>query len=145
MEGNFLELSDKIDLSSQVSAIVSAVQEGFEDPIKVKVMSNKLKKACDAIEKGIEENVLNEADKYNGNSFDYMGCKVQVSERKTYDFSGCSVWSNYSKEIADITEARKKVETQLKSASADSPYVDVETGETITSIPTYTKRVITIK
>jgi hypothetical protein len=73
------------------------------------------------LKESIAEQVLAEAQKY-GKQFDYLGSKVQLSERRTYDFSNDSLW-------CELDKTKKEREEMLKHIS--SPLADPDTGEMI--------------
>ena len=86
------------------------------------------------IKEGIAEQVMVEAEKY-GKSFEYMGAKVQLSERRSYDYSNDDTW-------AQINRSLKQREELLKYLTA--PLADTETGEIINPVPYKITTVITM-
>ena len=75
-----------------------------------------------------------EAEKY-GKNFEYMGTKVQLTERRTYDYSNDDTWSQ-------INRSLKQREELLKYLT--SPLADFETGEIINPVPYKVSSVISI-
>jgi hypothetical protein len=66
-----------------------------------------------------------EVEKY-GKSFEYMGARVQLTERRTYDYSMDDTWSQVNRYL-------KQREELLKYLT--SPLADTETGEIINPVP----------
>lgn len=82
----------------------------------------------------IVDQVMLEAEKY-GKSFEYMGAKVQLTERRTHDYSNDDTWNQ-------INRSLKQREELLKYLTA--PLADTKTGEIINPVPYKITSVITI-
>ena len=109
----------QIDLFTQ--RVLEEVDSGMYNPLTIHLCLKAMEELTKRIKEGIAEQVLLEAEKY-GKSFEYMGSKVQLSERRTYDYSDDGTWS-------ELEKAKKKREELLKYLSA--PLADPETGEMI--------------
>ena len=81
--------------------------------------------------------VIAELEKYGKDGTEVNGCKLTVSQRRTFDFSACNhtAYSILKNEIKARTEIVKELETMLKAMK--SPMADPETGEVINP-PTFT-------
>lgn len=89
--------------------------------------------------------VIAELEKYGKDGKEVNGCKLTVSQRRTFDFSGCNhtAYSILKNEIKARTEIVKELETMLKALK--SPMADPETGEVINP-PTFTvNEFVTVK
>lgn len=86
------------------------------------------------IKEGIADQVMLEAEKY-GKNFEYLGAKVQLMERRTYDYSNDDTWNQ-------INRSLKQREELLKYLIA--PLADTETGEIINPVPFKITSLITI-
>ncbi|MFO7613550.1 MAG: hypothetical protein R6W71_02820, partial [Bacteroidales bacterium] len=106
----------QIDLFTQ--RVLEEVDSGMYNPLTIHLCLKAMEELTKRIKEGIAEQVLLEAEKY-GKSFEYMGSKVQLSERRSYDYSDDGTWS-------ELEKAKKKREELLKYLSA--PLADPETG-----------------
>jgi len=86
------------------------------------------------LKKGIADQVFIEAEKY-GKHFDYQGARIQLSERKSFDFTADSKWNKLSNE-------KRQREEMLKNHS--EAVADTETGEMLFPAPFKTTQVISI-
>lgn len=118
--------------------IIQSVKDGEESAIKVLVQMTAMSKVIERVKKEIRNNYLNEADKYEGNSFTYLGNVIQKGDVKTeYDFTLCGhpEWSTLEKIITDSKEAQKEIETFLKALKKPTSFLDKQTGEWIDLLP----------
>lgn len=104
-----------------VNKVLNEIDSGQYNPLTIHLCLKAMEELTKRIKEGIVAQVLLEAEKY-GKSFEYMGAKVQLSERRTYDFSGDSSWG-------ELEKAKKQREELLKHLSA--PVADPDTGEMI--------------
>lgn len=125
--------------------IIEAVRNGEVNPLEVQMRVKILENAVKEIKDGINEEVLSEAEKYGSKYFEYKGGKFSVSERKTYDFTSINEWNEINSQINDLKAKQKTIETKYKTANVDNVIVDMTTGETITSVPYKTTKIISVK
>jgi hypothetical protein len=109
------------------------ILSGNVNPLQTEVY---LKNLADIIkkireDKEVKEYVMTEAEK-NGKSFDFMGNKIAVSSKRTFDYSQCG-HTEYNKLVA----RKKEIETFLQAMKSDMQVFDEESGERI-SPPTFT-------
>lgn len=130
---------------NQTNGIIEAVKNGEVNPLEVQMRVKILENAVKEIKDGINEEVLSEAGKYGSKSFEFKGGKFSVSERKTYDFTGINEWNEINAQINDLKAKQKTIETKYKTANVDNVIVDLTTGETITSVPYTTTKIISVK
>jgi len=107
---------------------------GLYNPLSIHLCLKAMEEMIKMIKEGIAEQVLQEAEKY-GKSFEYMGARVQVTNRRTYDYSIDDTW-------AQINRSMKQREELLKYLIA--PLADTETGEIINPVPYKITSIITI-
>lgn len=132
-------------LSLSAKDLVADVVEGREDALKQKVLIVNIKKILEHLESEIAEEVFAEAEKYNEKTFAAYGSKITLSERSKYDYSVIPSWKKIDSQIKDLKTSQKNVEKMAKTISADSPFVDLESGEVLTAIPKEVTKVITIQ
>lgn len=110
------------------------IDTGLYNPLSIHLCLKAMEELIKKIKEGISEQVMIEAEKY-GKSFDYMGARIQLTERRTYDYSFDDTW-------ALINRSLKQREELLKYLTA--PLADTETGEIINPVPFKVTSVITI-
>ena len=135
----------KEQVLNQTNGIIEAVKNGEVNPLEVQMRVKILENAVKEIKDGINAEVLSEAEKYGSKTFEYKGGKFSVSERKTYDFTGINEWNEVNEQINNLKAKQKTIETKYKTANVDNVIVDITTGETITSVPYTTTKIISVK
>lgn len=135
----------KEQVLNQTNGIIEAVKNGEVNPLEVQMRVKILENAVKEIKDGINAEVLIEAEKYGSKTFEYKGGKFSVSERKTYDFTGINEWNEINEQINNLKAKQKTIETKYKTANVDNVIVDMTTGETITSVPYTTTKIISVK
>jgi phosphoenolpyruvate carboxylase len=113
----------QIDLFAQKA--IEQIDTGLYNPLSIHLCLKAMDDLIRKIKEGIAEQVMIEAEKY-GKSFEYMGAKVQLTERRTYDYSNDDTWNQLNKSL-------KQREELLKYLTA--PLADTETGEIINPVP----------
>jgi len=122
--------STEIDLFSD--QVIESVKNGEVDPLKVLVQMKALEKASGRITKEIKDNCMNAADKYPGNSFEFMGNTIQKLDVHTeYDFKACedSEWFRLDNLITDLKSKQKVRERFLRSLGEPTTILDESSGE----------------
>jgi hypothetical protein len=109
----------QIDLFT--SKALEEIDSGMYNPLTIHLCLKAMEELVKRIKEGISSQVLMEAEKY-GKNFEYMGARVQCTERRTYDYSMDDTW-------AKINRSLKQREDLLKYLTA--PLADTETGEII--------------
>ncbi len=97
------------------------IDSGNYNPLAIHLCLKAMEELIKKLKEGIADQVLIEAEKY-GKQFDYQGSRIQLSERRTYDFSNDSTWY-------DLDKTKKQREEMLKHIT--SPLADPDTGEII--------------
>lgn len=122
--------STQIDVFSD--GVIKSVQGGEINPLTVLVQLKAMEKATERILKEIKPNLLNEADKYPGNEFDFMGNKITKTEHGTkYDYSACGdpMYKELKDQIDELTKELKSREIFLKSLKGTLEVLNPETGD----------------
>ena len=111
----------KTQIDSFARKALDEIDTGMYNPLNIHLCLKAMEELVKRLKEGIADQVLAEAQKY-GKQFDYLGSKVQLSERRTYDFSHDSAW-------CDMDRVKKQREDMLKHISV--PLADPENGEMI--------------
>ncbi len=126
----------QIDVMSD--QLIEAVKNGEASGIELFIFLNAFAKIAERVKKEIGENVMNEADKYPGTSFEVFGNKVEKAELGTkYDYAICGdpVYVR-RKDIADkAAEQLKEREAFLKALKQPITIVDEDSGEVVMVSP----------
>ena len=122
----------QIDFFAQKA--LNEIDTGLYNPLSIHLCLKAMQELIKKIMEGISEQVMVEAEKY-GKSFEYMGAKVQLSERHTYDYSLDDTWSQINRSLKQREELLKYLTT---------PLADTETGEIINPVLYKITSVITI-
>ena len=117
-----------------VNKVLNEIDSGEYNPLTIHLCLKAMEELVKKIKEGIADQVMIEAEKY-GKSFEYMGAKVELSERRTYEYSQDLTWSQINKSL-------KQREELLKYLTA--PLADTKTGEIINPPPFKTTQVISI-
>lgn len=138
----------KKEQQSFYQQIKNEIANGNANPLHLKVV---LKAVSDTIkmidqDEDIKFMTLKEADKYSEKTFDAYGCKISLSNRKTFDYSECndSVYNSLVATFEATKEEIKKREEFLKAIPNEGT-VNPETGELITAPKFTTSEIITVK
>ena len=122
----------QIDFFAQKA--LNEIDTGLYNPLSIHLCLKAMEELIKKVKEGIADQVMFEAEKY-GRSFDYMGAKVQLTERRTYDYSNDDTWSQMNRSL-------KQREELLKYLT--SPLTDTETGEIINPVRFKITPVITV-
>lgn len=111
----------KTQIDNFVRKALEEIDTGLYNPLSIHLCLKAIEEVVKKIKVGVADQVMLEAEKY-GKSFEYMGAKVQLTERRTYDYTHDAAWF-------EIHSSLKQREELLKHLS--SPMADAETGEMI--------------
>ncbi|MBP6977469.1 MAG: hypothetical protein PHD61_06440 [Bacteroidales bacterium] len=101
--------------------VLEEIDGGNHNPLNIFLCLKAMEELVKRLKDGIADQVLAEAEKY-GKQFDYLGSRVQLSERRTYDFSCDSTW-------CELDKTKKQREEMLRHIT--QPVADPDTGEMI--------------
>ena len=126
-----LELN-KEEIANVAFNLTNAVTEDGMNPLKLLIQLKAIQKVAEQVIANINDLAIDEACKY-GKDEKVFGAKISVKEVGTkYDYTHCTKWNNLQAEIDAIKAKQKAIETALKIASEDVPFVDNDSGEIIT-------------
>ncbi len=132
--------STEVDIFSD--QIIESVKEGNESAIKVLIQMTAISKVVERVKKEIKDNYLTESEKYEGNSFTYLGNVIQKGDVKTdyfYDKCNDPEWSRLEKEILKLSGDQKDREKFLRSLKEPIELLDKDTAEVTTIYPAIKK------
>ena len=126
-----------------VQIAVNEILSGSQNPLEVELMLKSMEMTIEEIRKnkGVKEAVMEEAEKYNEKTFDFMGASITIQNRSTYDYSNDGTWCGLKEEETQIANRRKARELILKGTM--EPLVDEDTGE-VTNPPFRTSQQILV-
>jgi len=122
--------STQIDVFSD--GIIEAVKGGEINPLAVLVQLRAMQQASERILKEIDSNIMSEAGKYPGSTFEYMGNKITKAEHGTkYDYSVCNdpIMDNLIEEAKILNEKIKARQERLKAQTQPENILDEVSGE----------------
>lgn len=128
--------SVQIDVFSD--GIIQAVQGGEINPLAVLVQLRAMQQASERILKEIDKNIMSEADKYPGSTFEFMGNKITKAEHGTkYDYSGCgdAKLNDLMNVMGVIEKSIKARQERLKAQTEPENILDEITGEVVLITP----------
>lgn len=121
-------------------AIIDLVIEGHINPLTLAVKIKAMTELFEQIRKGIQEDVLNDLQKYSEKEqAEIAGAKIERMESAvSHDFANCGdiAWETFDHQIKLATEAKKEREKFLKALVKPMAIADESTnGEMITVNP----------
>lgn len=122
--------STQIDVFSD--GVIESVQGGEINPLTVLVQLRAMQKATERILKEIDANIMAEADKHPGQSFEYMGNTITKAEHGTkYDYANCGDpdLKMYEDQKAILEKGIKERQEFLKALKAPLNFIHDLTGE----------------
>ena len=128
------ELATTASVKAMAENLISAVNCGEVDPLRLQVFFAAVEKMAKAVKDAVRESsvdeVLSRSD--DGKSCKVACAKIEVAETGVkYDYSVIPSWQNVQRKIDALKELQKQIEGKAKFASEKSPYIDcdTETGE----------------
>lgn len=128
----FATTQTQVDVMSD--QIIQSVKEGEASALDIQVALKAFEKVSKRVLSEIENEILNEAERYPEKTFDYLGNKLTKTEVGVkYDYSICAdpihdrLDAAFNKAKADLDERRKF----LQSLKSPLKTIDEETGEMI--------------
>lgn len=128
------ELATAASVKAMAENLISAVNCGEIDPLRLQVFFAAVEKMAKAVKDAVRDNsvdeVLSRSD--DGKSCKVAGARIEVTETGVkYDYSVIPSWHNVQRKIDALKELQKSIEGKAKFASEASPYIDcdTETGE----------------
>lgn len=119
--------------------VIQSVKYDGENPLSLLIQIRGMEKAFKIITEKIQENLLNEAEKYPDKKFEFKGNEIEKAEIGTsYDYTVCGDpdWEMFHIEEKTAADRRKERETFLRALPpGPTTIVDNMTGEIITIRP----------
>jgi len=110
-------------VGSFVEKVTNEIREsGRYDPLEIAATLKAMEDIVKGIRQGIQDMVINEAEKHPEKTFEHNGIGFTKTNRVSYDYSECSRW-------AELKEQIKEIESLMQTIKA--PVADAETGELI--------------
>ncbi len=134
-----------VSFSSQV---ISAVEDGRVDPLRVRILCKAMTEIADKIDKGTKDNQAREAEKNGERPFIMAGCELQYAPVKTeYDFSRCNdaVLNRLLILEEEIAKQVKQRKDWLRTMAGQEVLVDEATGEQYTAYPPIKRTTMGVK
>jgi hypothetical protein len=106
------------EVATFAKGIIQSVKSGNANPLEALVMLKALQLLSKEVIEQIEENVLNEANRYNEKSIEMYGARIDKCDVKTeylYETSGDSQWEELDAEIKGLVERKKQREEFLRA------------------------------
>jgi hypothetical protein len=126
----------KEELKSFVVRASEEILSGDYNPLTVETYLKFVEDAVKEIRENIRQKVIDECMKYGKEDIVVNNCKVSLSQRKMYDYSGDAY-------IAKRKEEIKERENFLKTL--EDPQINENTGEVSNPVPYKTSDIVTIK
>ena len=140
--------ADKPALERFARAIIEAVKEGHEDPLKVLANIKKAEFAFKQIIEATKEEQKNAASKYGEIPFTFAATEMHYTATKTeylYEDCGDPEWNDAALLEARHGFERKERETFLKALQKPLDILRKDTGEVITINPPQKKQAMGVK
>jgi hypothetical protein len=112
----------KSQIDSFARKALDEIDTGMYHPLAIHLCLKVMEELVKKLREGIAEQVIEEAEKYGGKDFEFGGAKIQLSNRRTYDFSQDHTWT-------ELDQAKKERENMLKNLS--QPVADPDSGEMV--------------
>ena len=129
----------KAERQSFVLDIISRIEDGQADPIKVKLQAKKMEELTKAIQDNPRfRDLLHDEAAKHGRTFEAYEAKFELrSLPAKYDYTGCNdaEWQRLTTSIEELTQRRKDREAFLKALPASGFNTVTENGEVITLYP----------
>jgi len=106
------------EVATFAKGIIQSVKDGNSSALEVLVMMRALQLLSKEIIEEIEENVLNEANRFNEKTIERYGAKIDKCDVYTeykYETSGDSQWEELDAEIKGLTARKKEREEFLRA------------------------------
>ena len=119
-------------------ALIESVKSGECNPIEVLIQLRAIAKVSERVLKEINPNLMSEAGKHPGSSFEFNGNKIEKAELGTkYNYETCNdpVYKRLTAEANTVISKVKEREAFLKTLQGQMTIVDDSTGEVATLSP----------
>jgi hypothetical protein len=126
------------EVATFAKGIITSVRNGDANALEALVMMRALQLLSKEVIEQIEENILNEANRYNEKSIEMYGARIDKGDVKTeylYETSGDSQWEELDADIKRLTERKKEREEFLRAIKDPVLIVNKEGAEEMVKPP----------
>lgn len=126
------------EVATFARGIIQSVKNGDANPLEALVMMRALQLLSKEVIEQIEDNILNEANRYNEKTIEMYGAKIDKCDVKTeylYETSGDSQWEELDADIRGLTERKKEREAFLRAIKDPVVIVNKDGVEEIVKPP----------
>lgn len=120
------------EVATFVRQVVNSVKEGDANPLEVLVMLRAIELAAEEIREEIQDNILNEADRFSERVIERYGSRIEKCEVGTkydYSFSKDPEWEQFDVAARYAEKKRKERENFLRALKDPLTTVNLDTGE----------------
>lgn len=106
------------EVATFAKGIISSVRNGDASALEALVMMRALQLLSKEVIEQIEENILNEANRYNEKSIEMYGARLDKGDVETkylYETAGDSQWEELDAQIKGLIERKKEREEFLRA------------------------------
>ena len=127
-----------------VSKLIDSVKFGVISPLKAEAIIANLEQVARAYMANNDvKDMLLQAVQFKGGKCEDFNAKFQVSEAGVvYDYENSKTWRDLTIEIEEMNEQRKMLESFLKLATPEVPFVDPTNSEKITECKKVFKTIV---
>ena len=127
-----------------VDKLVESVKQGAISPLKAEAIIANREQVAKAYRANAEvKDMLLQAVLFKGGKCEDFNAKFQVAEAGVvYDYENSKTWRDLTVEIENLNEKRKTIESALKLATKEVPFVDPTNGEKITECKKVYKTIV---
>ena len=127
-----------------VGKLIESVKGGVISPLKAEAIIANLEQVAKAYRANNEvKDMLLKAVEFRGGKCEDFNAKFQVAEAGViYDYENSKTWRDITIQIEALNEKRKTIESALKLATPDVPFVDPTNGEAITECKKVFKTIV---
>lgn len=140
--------STQMEVDAFSDQLIQSVKSGATNPLEILVMLRAFEKVSERVIKEIMCNVLTEADKYPGQSFEYRGNKIEKAEvgvKYDYDACGDTVYEQRQSALKAAEALVKERTDFLRALKQPMTVVDEDNGEVVTIRPPLKKATQSVK
>ena len=127
-----------------VGKLIESVKQGAISPLKAEAIICNLEQVSKAYRANNEvKDMLLQAVQFRGGKCEDFNAKFQVAEAGVvYDYENSKTWRDLTIQIEALNEKRKTIESTLKLATPEVPFVDPTNGEKITECKKVFKKIV---
>lgn len=126
-------LLNKQGATSLSEQLLNGLESGNVNPLELQLVFKTIEKAKEAIEPTLKKLSLEEAGKYEGKNFSFLGNAIEVSDSLgvRYDYSNCNhqEYDELVEKVKKITARIKEIEKELQAMTKYREEFNSETGE----------------